>query len=60
LRIVLHSSIFANMALANDANALAWNLVFIALETLNVFLSGGLLAMLWALAYGRSRTKDRG
>lgn len=55
LRTLLYSSIFRQMALADDASALVWNLVFFAFETLNVFLGGGLLAMLWALAYGRWR-----
>lgn len=53
LRILLHTSFITQMALSSDANALAWNLTLTLLETLNVFLSGGLLAMLWALAYGR-------
>ena len=55
LRFVLHMPFFTQMAMADDASAVAWNLIFFALETLKVFVSGGLLAMLWALAYGRSK-----
>jgi len=58
IRLILHMPFFTQMAMADDASALAWNLIFFALETLKVFLSGGLLAMLWALAYGRTRGKN--
>ncbi len=62
LRFILHMPFFTQMALADDASGIAWNLIFYALETLKVFVSGGLLAMLWALAYGRmrGRTNDIG
>ncbi len=53
IRLVLHMPVFTQMAMADEASALAWNLIFFALESLKVFLGGGLLAMLWALAYGR-------
>ncbi|NVJ92897.1 MAG: hypothetical protein HWE34_14640 [Methylocystaceae bacterium] len=57
IRLVLHMPIFTQMAMADDASALAWNLIFFTLETLKVFLCGGLMAMVWALAYGRMRGK---
>lgn len=57
IRLVLHMPYFTQWAMADDASALAWNLIFYGLESLKVFISGGLLAMLWALAYGRMKGK---
>ncbi|SCA57084.1 membrane hypothetical protein [Candidatus Terasakiella magnetica] len=58
LRLVLHMPFFTRMAMGDDSSALAWNLIFIALETFKAFVGGGLLAMLWALAYGRWRNRN--
>ncbi|WP_135080968.1 hypothetical protein [Terasakiella sp. SH-1] len=58
LRLMLHMPFFTQMAMGDEASALAWNLMFLALETLKVFVGGGLLAVLWALAYGRWRKRD--
>ncbi|NVK19231.1 MAG: hypothetical protein HWE30_11090 [Methylocystaceae bacterium] len=55
VRLVLHMPFFTQMAMADEASALAWNLIFFALESFKVFVSGGLMAMLWALAYGRNK-----
>lgn len=55
VRLVLHMPFFTQMAMADDASAVAWNLIFFALETFKIFVGGGLLAMLWALAYGRMK-----
>lgn len=58
LRVALYSSSLSELALQDNASALVWNLAFFALETLNVFLSGGLMALLWALTYGRWRNME--
>lgn len=55
LRLVLHMPIFTQLAMGDEASALVWNLLFLTLETAKTFIGGGLLAMLWALAYGRTR-----
>jgi len=55
LRLVLHMPVFTQLAMADEASALVWNLIFLTLETAKTFIGGGLLAMLWALAYGRTR-----
>lgn len=55
VRMVLHMPFFTQMAMADEASALAWNLIFFALESFKIFVSGGLLAMIWALAFGRMR-----
>jgi len=58
LRLVLHMPFFTQMAMQSDASALGWNLISLALEILKAFIGGGLLAMLWALAYGRMRGQN--
>jgi len=55
LRLVLHMPVFTQLAMGDEASTLVWNLLFLTLETLKFFIGGGLLAMLWALAYGRTR-----
>lgn len=55
LRMVLQAQFFVELAMADEANALAWNFMFEALGAFKVFVCGGLLAMLWALAYGRNK-----
>ncbi len=60
LRLILHMPVFTQLAMQDAATGLVWNTLFILLETLKAFVGGGLLAMLWALAYGRWRGRHVG
>lgn len=62
IRLVLHMPVFTQLAIGDPAAAVAWNLTFFVLETLKVFWAGGMLAILWALAFGRMKgmTHDLG
>lgn len=55
LRILLHAPVFTQAALNDEATAMVWNLSLYTLETVKVFVGGGVLAILWALAFGRSQ-----
>jgi len=55
VRMILHLPDVTHWALQDETAGLIWSIALISLEAFKVFIGGTILAILWALAYGRTR-----